>query len=156
MPFGLSNALATFQSLLNHIFRPYLRKFVLVFFDDILIYSKNMSEHLEHLSAVFEVLRQHQLFVKQSKCTFAQQSIGYLGHVISSQGVAVENEKIQSILSWPIPTTIKALRGFLGLAGYYRKFVKDFGKICAPLTQLLKKDAFTWTEDATKAFRLLQ
>ncbi|XP_026459814.1 uncharacterized protein LOC113360524 [Papaver somniferum] len=144
MPFGLSNAPSTFQSLMNDSFREYLRKFVLVFFDDILIYSKNMSDNLIHLSQVFEVLRYNQLFVKESKCTFAQSSVGYLGHVISVEGVSVEQEKIECIMSWPTPTTIRDLRGFLGLAGYYRKFVKDFGKISAPLTQLLKKDAFQW------------
>ncbi|XP_026445458.1 uncharacterized protein LOC113346084 [Papaver somniferum] len=156
MPFGLSNAPSTFQSLMNDSFREYLRKFVLVFFDDILIYSKNMSDHLIHLSQVFEVLRSNQLFVKESKCTFAQSSVGYLGHVISAEGVSVEQEKIECIMSWPTPTTIRELRGFLGLAGYYRKFVKDFGKISAPLTQLLKKNAFQWSEKAIAAFKLLQ
>lgn len=156
MPFGLSNAPATFQSLMNHIFRLYLRKFVLVFFDDILIYSRNIDEHLKHLELVFALLRKHKLFVKESKCTFAQKSVGYLGHLISSDGVSVEPEKIQCILSWKTPSTVKELRGFLGLAGYYRKFVKDFGKISAPLTQLLKKDAFKWTAEATIAFKLLQ
>ncbi|XP_026434642.1 uncharacterized protein LOC113332297 [Papaver somniferum] len=115
-----------------------------------------MTEHLEHLSIVFELLRKYQLSVKESKCTFAQPSIGYLGHVISSEGVAVESDKIQSVLDWPVPTTVKRLRGFLGLAGYYRKFVKDFGKISAPLTKLLKKDSFIWTDEATVAFRALQ
>ncbi|XP_026452183.1 uncharacterized protein LOC113352590 [Papaver somniferum] len=156
MPFGLSNAPSTFQSLMNDSFREYLRKFVLVFFDDILIYSRNMSDHLIHLSQVFEVLRSNQLFLKESKCTFAQSSVGYLGHVISAEGVSVEQEKIECIMSWPTPTTIRELHGFLGLAGYYRKFVKDFGKISAPLTQLLKKDAFQWSEKAIAAFKLLQ
>ncbi|XP_026452487.1 uncharacterized protein LOC113352960 [Papaver somniferum] len=156
MPFGLSNAPATFQILMNHIFRQHLRKFVLVVFDDILIYSKNMSDHLVHLSFVFEILRSNQLFVKESKCQFAQSSVGYLGHVISEKGVSVENDKIECIVSWPISSTIRELRGFLGLEGYYRKFVKDFGKISAPLTKMLKKDAFEWTDQANGAFKLLQ
>ncbi|XP_026451551.1 uncharacterized protein LOC113351849 [Papaver somniferum] len=141
---------------MNHIFRPYLRKLVLVFFDDILIYSKNLVDHAKHLSIVFELLRLHKLFVKESKYAFAQKSIGYLDHIISSEGVSVDNDKIQCISYWPIPTSVKELRGFLGLAGYYRKFVKDFGKISAPLTQLLKKDAFLWNDKATTAFKLLQ
>ncbi|XP_026452020.1 uncharacterized protein LOC113352415 [Papaver somniferum] len=120
------------------------------------VYSSKMQDHIKHLTLVFEILRKHQLFVKESKCTFAQPSVGYLGHVISSEGVAVEQEKIDSVLFYPIPSTVKSLRGFLGLAGYYRKFVKNFGKICAPLIQLLKKDAFLWTDEATSAFRALQ
>ncbi|XP_026459327.1 uncharacterized protein LOC113359987 [Papaver somniferum] len=115
-----------------------------------------MEEHLQHLSIMFEILRQHQLSVKESKCTFAQPTVGYLGHVVSSEGVAVENDKVKSVLDWQIPTTVKSLRGFLGLAGYYRKFVKDFGKISAPLTKLLKKDLFVWNDAATVSFRALQ
>ncbi|XP_026382523.1 uncharacterized protein LOC113277692 [Papaver somniferum] len=156
MPFGLSNAPATFQSLMNDIFRPYLRKFVLVFFDDMLVYSNSMAEHIKHLELVFETLRSNKLFLKESKCDFAKSSIGYLGHMVSADGVSVENDKIASIVNWPTPSSIKDLRGFLGLAGYYRKFVKDYGKISAPLTQLLKRNAFSWSELATKAFKQLQ
>ncbi|XP_026459250.1 uncharacterized protein LOC113359900 [Papaver somniferum] len=111
---------------------------------------------MDHLKEVFEILRFNKLFVKESKCTFAQPYVGYLGHVISSEGVSVEDDKIKSILSWPIPSIIKELRVFLGLAGYYRKFVKNFGLISHPLTQLLKKDAFVWTEAATSSFKQLQ
>ncbi|XP_026398885.1 uncharacterized protein LOC113294724 [Papaver somniferum] len=133
-----------------------LLTFMLVFFDDILIYNKSLADYINHLSLVFDMIRTNKLFVKDSKCAFAQSSIGNLGHVISSEGVSVENDKIQCILSWTIPTTIKALRDFLDLAGYYRKFVRDFGKINAPLTQLLKKYAFFWTDKATAVFQQLQ
>ncbi|XP_026445708.1 uncharacterized protein LOC113346388 [Papaver somniferum] len=115
-----------------------------------------MSEHIHHLSLVFELLRLHQLFTKESKCTFAQNTVKYLGHVISSEGVSVDQDKIQSILSWPLPTSLKELRGFLGLASYYRKKFKNFGKLSAPLHKLLKKDAFLWNDTATTAFKVLK
>nr|CAB3446695.1 unnamed protein product [Digitaria exilis] len=156
MPFGLTNAPATFQALMNDVLRPFLRQFVLVFFDDILIYSRTWAEHLSHLCAVLQVLRDQQLFLKRSKCTFGEQEVSYLGHVVSGQGVAMDTSKVQAILEWPRPTSVRALRGFLGLAGYYRRFIKDFRSIAAPLTGLLKKDAFHWSPEATIAFKQLQ
>ncbi|KAH9671466.1 hypothetical protein KPL70_017386 [Citrus sinensis] len=152
MPFGLSNAPATFQNLMNEIFRPFLRKFVLVFFDDILIYSTSVQEHTRHLSAVLQCLQQNRLYVKLTKCSFAQSSVEYLGHIVSATGVAVNPEKVQCMLEWPKPTTIKTLRGFLGLTGYYRKFVAGYGKIAAPLTDMLKQDSFTWSPTTEAAF----
>ncbi|CAL1379095.1 unnamed protein product [Linum trigynum] len=142
MPFGLSNAPSTFQSLMNEVFKPFLRKFVLVFFDDILVYSPTIEEHMKHLEAVFQTLRAHHLYVKKEKCSFLQSKIHYLGHLISPDGVAVDEGKIQAMLEWPQPKMLKALRGFLGLTGYYRKFIRDYGKIAAPLTDMLKKDNF--------------
>lgn len=132
MHFGLTNAPATFQCLMNDIFRPYLRKFILVFFYDILIYSRSLNDHLGHLRTVLGLLNTNQLFAKLSKCRFGVTQVNYLGHVISSGGVAVEVAKVQTVLSWPTPTNAKGVRGFLGLAGYYRKFIKGFGSIAAP------------------------
>ncbi|KAF0903441.1 hypothetical protein E2562_027864, partial [Oryza meyeriana var. granulata] len=121
MPFGLCNAPATFQALMNDVLRAFLRRFVLVFFDDILIYSSTWADHLRHLRAVLLVLRQHRLFVKRSKCAFGVDSISYLGHIISEAGVAMDPAKVQAVLDWPQPRSARAVRGFLGLAGYYRK-----------------------------------
>ena len=126
------------------------------FFDDILIYSNTWAEHLLHLRAVFEALQHHALFLKKSKCSFGQPSVGYLGHVISAEGVAMDETKVKAVLSWPVPKTVRAVRGFLGLAGYYRRFIRDYGRLAAPLTKLLRKDGFQWTEEATAAFRALQ
>jgi hypothetical protein len=156
MPFGLCNAPATFQALMNEVLWPFLRRFVLVFFDDILIYSSSWADHLRHVRAVLAMLQQHQLFVKKSKCAFAVPSVAYLGHVISEAGVAMDPAKVEAVRDWPQPRSARAVRGFLGLAGYYRKFVHGFGVIAAPLTALLKKEGFSWMEEATRAFTALK
>jgi hypothetical protein len=156
MPFGLTNAPSAFQALMNEVLRPFLRRCVLVFFDDILIYNKTWAEHLQHMRAVFTVLREHSLVLKRSKCLFAQRNVAYLGHVITGSGVAMDESKIDAVKAWPIPRTIRALRGFLGLTGYYRRFIHNYGIIAAPLTALLKKEAFRWSDDATAAFNALK
>jgi hypothetical protein len=156
MAFGLCNAPATFQALMNDMLRPFLRRFVLVFFDDILIYSRTWADHLRHLRAILDELRRHHLFVKRTKCSFGASSIAYLGHVISAAGVAMDPAKVQAIHDWPAPRSPWAVRGFLGLAGYYRKFVHNYGAIAAPLTALLKKEGFSWDDTAAAAFTALK
>ncbi|KAH9717133.1 hypothetical protein KPL71_021710 [Citrus sinensis] len=152
MPFGLCNAPSTFQAIMNSIFRPYLRKFILVFFEDILIYCPSWRSHLTHVKQAMEVLKQHQFFLKAIKCTFGQQELEYLSHIITSHGVKVDETKIAAMVSWPQPKNISELRGFLGLTGYYRKFVQGYGVLARPLTNLLKKGQFEWNAEADKAF----
>lgn len=153
MPFELTNAPATFQCLIHEICRPYLTKFILVFLDDI---GKSWESHLEHLRISFQLLQDHTLFVKKSKCVFGQNQVKYLGHIISKVGVAGGPSRLKAITHWLIPNSIKALRGFLGLAGYYRKFIPGFRKIINPLIVLTKKDNFKWSDLATAAFNELK
>nr|GEW78390.1 retrotransposon-related protein [Tanacetum cinerariifolium] len=146
MPFGLTSAPATFQSLMNNLFRPYPRAFILVFFDDIRVYSKTWEDHLTHLQVVFTILVANNLCVKESECRFGVSQVDYLGHIISEKGVAVDPTKIQVVLNWPTPANQKGIRGFLGLSGYYRKFIRHYGSIATPLTQLLSNEGFKWNE----------
>ncbi|CAM8982118.1 unnamed protein product [Rhodiola kirilowii] len=156
MPFGLTNAPASFQAEMNTIFKPLLRRCVLVFFYDILVYSATPTEHLSHLEEVLMTLRSHCFYAKPSKCDFARTSLTYLGHVISHEGVAVDPDKITAIQKCPQPKSIKQLRRFLGLTGYYRRFVKNYASIAAPLTNLLRKDAYLWSPPASLAFQQLR
>lgn len=153
MPYGLTGAPATFQAIMNHVLAPLLRKCVVVFIDDILIYSKSFEEHVQHVQMVFELLQKHQFKVRLSKCSFAKQQLHYLGHVISYKGVSTNPSKVADVVNWPTPQSVKELRGFLGLAGYYRRFVRNFGLIAKPLTDMLKKGKlFVWTSLADQAF----
>ncbi|WVZ70804.1 LOW QUALITY PROTEIN: hypothetical protein U9M48_019441 [Paspalum notatum var. saurae] len=154
MPFGLTNAPSTFMRLMNEVLRPFVGLFVVVYFDDILIYSKTMEEHLEHLSVVFDALRTARLFGNMEKCTFCTQRVSFLGYVVTPQGIEVDSSKIDAIRDWPTPTTI---RSFLGLAGFYRRFVRDFSSIAAPLHELTKKGVpFAWGDSQAVAFNTLK
>jgi hypothetical protein len=139
MSFGLTNAPTHFISLMNSVFMSELDKFVVVFIDDILIYSKSMEEHEEHLRVVLQRLRDHQLYAKFSKCKCWINEVPFLGHVISSEGIVVDPSKVRGVLDWELPKSIHQVRSFLGLAGYYQRFILNFSKISKPITELLKK-----------------
>jgi hypothetical protein len=157
MSFGLTNALAYFMYLMNYVFMPELDKFVVVFIDDILVYSKNEEEHAGHLHVVLRRLREHHLYAKLSKCDFWLKEIKFLGHTISQAGIAVDPDKVQEVMNWKPPTTVRQIRSFLGLAGYYRRFISDFSRIAKPITELLKKEAkFVWGQKCEEAFHALR
>lgn len=157
MAFGLCGALGTFQGAMNTTLEPLLRKCAPVFFDDILVYSETFADHIVHLRQVLLLLSRDHWVVKKSKCKFAQQQLVYLGHVLSVEGIATDPSKGQAITSWPQLTNVKELWSFLGLAGYYRKFVKNFTVIAKPLTLLLCKDVlFVWMSEHSSAFSLLK
>jgi hypothetical protein len=146
MSFGLTNAPAYFMNLMNRVFMEELDKFVVVFIDDILVYSRSEEEHTQHLRVVLEKLRSRQLYAKFSKCEFWRQKVSFLGHVLTAEGVAVDLEKVEAISSWKQPTSVSEIRSFLGLAGYYQRFIPEFSKLTRPMTKLLKKDKkFVWS-----------
>ncbi|KAJ9561504.1 LOW QUALITY PROTEIN: hypothetical protein OSB04_006664 [Centaurea solstitialis] len=157
MPFGLTNAPAVFMDLMNRICRPYLDKFVIVFIDDILIYSQSKEEHEQHLKVVLELLRDQKLYAKFSKCEFWIWEVHFLGHVVREEGILVDPAKIEAIAKWETPKTPTEIRQFLGLAGYYRRFIEGFSKIAQPLTMLTQKDKkFDWGQRQEDAFQLLK
>lgn len=137
---------------MNQIFTPMIQRFVIVFFNDILIYSRSLADHLKHLEEVLSTLRDHSFFMRESKCQFGLHELAYLGQTISTKGIQPYPDKIRAVLDWPEPTTVKQVYGFLGLTGYYRKFIGRYAEIASPLTDLLRKDAFRWMMDATVAF----
>ncbi|WVZ80422.1 hypothetical protein U9M48_027895 [Paspalum notatum var. saurae] len=157
MSFGLTNAPAFFMYMMNSVFMNELDKFVVVFIDDILIYSKNEEEHREHLRIVLTRLREHKLYAKFSKCAFWLKEVSFLGHILSEKGVAVDPSKVESVLNWKQPESVTEIRSFLGLAGYYRRFIKDFSKTAKPMTSLTKKNAkYTWSPNCEEAFQSLK
>jgi len=158
MPFGLTNAPATFCTLMNDIFREWFDDFVVVYIDDILIYSGSLEEHEEHLCKVFQRLRENKLYAKFEKCEFGMTEVDFLGHRITQEGLKMDGHKVKAILDWELPKSVPALKSFLGLASYYRKFIKNFTKITAPLTNLLKKFVVTyeWEEACDETFETLK
>ena len=137
MSFGLTNAPAAFMDLMNHVFRPYVDQFVVVFIDDILVYSKDREDHDTHLRVVLETLRKEHLYEKLSKCEFWFREVSFLGHVVSKEGIQVDPKKIEVIIEWKPPRNVTEVHSFLGLVGYYRRFVKGFSMTAGPMTRLL-------------------
>jgi hypothetical protein len=157
MSFGLTNAPAYFMYLMNSIFMQELDKFVMVFIDDILIYSKNSEDHAQHLHVILQRLRDHRLYAKFSKCEFWLDTVKFLGHTISGDGISVDPSKVQEVMDWQPPTSVHQIRSFLGLAGYYRCFIPDFSRIAKPMTELLKKGVkFSWDQKYEDAFHILR
>ncbi|KAG8489038.1 hypothetical protein CXB51_017121 [Gossypium anomalum] len=157
MPFGLTNALAVFMDLMNRIFRSYLDRFVVVFIDDILVFSRDEEEHAEHLRTVLQILREKQLYAKFSKCEFWLREVGFLGHIVSAEGIRVDPSKISAIVNWSPPKNVSEVRSFLGLTGYYQRFVQGFSMIASPMTRLLQKDVkFEWTDECQQSFNRLK
>ncbi|GBG77798.1 hypothetical protein CBR_g25729 [Chara braunii] len=157
MPFGLTNAPATFQRCMNDLFRPWLDRFVVVYLDDILVFSKTLHEHQGHLRQVLEKLREANFKINAKKCDWAKTQVLYLGHVLDGDGVKPKDSKIAAIRDWPMPRTLTELRSFLGLANYYRKFVRNFSTIAAPLRRLLRKETiWKWDKDCTSAMKKLK
>ena len=157
MPFGLTNALTAFMDLMNRVFRPYVDQFVVVFIDDILVYSKDAQEHEHHLRIVLETLREKKLYVKLNKCDFWLKEVSFLGHIVSVEGIRVDHAKIEAVVNWKSPQNVTEVRSFLGLAGYYRRFVRGFSVIASPLTKLLRKGIkFEWTRKCQNSFEQLK
>ncbi|KAK8681782.1 hypothetical protein V6N13_054184 [Hibiscus sabdariffa] len=157
MPFGLTNAPAAFMDLMNRVFHEYLDQFVVVFIDDILVYSRTEEDHDRHLRLVLQTLLENQLYAKLSKCEFWIREVVFLGHVVSSEGIRVDPKKVEAIVNWKQPTSVTEIRSFLGLAGYYRRFVSGFSKVAAPLTKLLQKGVkYEWSDARQQAFEKLK
>jgi hypothetical protein len=158
LPFGLTNAPATFQRLMNSIFSDFIREgFVVVYLDDVLIFSKTEEEHMEHLRRVFARLREHNLYAKLKKCDFLKEELCYLGHIVGKFGLRADPAKVQTVKDWPVPTNMHELRQFLGLANYFRKFIRGYSLLAAPLTSLTgARTPWVWGEEQQAAFQALK
>ena len=157
MPFGLTNAPTEFMDLMHRVFQPYLDQFVIVFVNDILIYSQSEREHEDHLRIILQLLRDHQLYAKFSKCELWLTEVRFLGHVVSASSVSMNPEKVEVVMSWERPKSVIEIRSFLGLAGYYRRFIKDFSRLAAPMTRLTRKEVkFDWNDRCEEAFQELK
>ncbi|XP_042611952.1 uncharacterized mitochondrial protein AtMg00860-like [Cyprinus carpio] len=155
---GLVNAPCVFQDFIHEVLREFLHKFILVYIDDILIYSQSLAEHHRHVAEVLQRLRAFQLYLKAEKCSFHQPSVQFLGYKINSSGIRMDEGKVNAVRDWPIPTTIKELQRFLGFANFYRRFIQNYSAITSPLTSLLrnKPKLLSWTPAATEAFNSLK
>lgn len=157
MPFGLTNAPASFQAMMNEIFAEFLDKFVVVYLDDILIYSENKEQHKEHVRQVLEKMRQHRLFANAKKCEFNKSEVEYLGYVVGQDGIKMDEKKVSTIRDWPLPQSLKDVQAFLGFANFYRRFIRNFAAIASPLTRLTRKDVqFDMDGPPTEAFEALK
>ena len=157
MPFGLTNTPVAFMDLMHRVFQPYLDQFAVVFVDYILIYSQSEGEHEYHLRIVLQLLRDHQLYAKFSKYEFWLTEVRFLGHIVSALGVSVDPEKVKAVMSWERPKSVFKIRSFLGLAGYYRRFIEDFSRLAAPMTRLTRKEVkFHWDDRCKEAFQELR
>nr|GFB52665.1 putative reverse transcriptase domain-containing protein [Tanacetum cinerariifolium] len=156
MPFGLSNAPSTFMRLMNHVLKPFLEDFVVVYFDDILVYSRTSEEHQNHLLQLFKLLDREKLYGNLEKCEFCTNQVTFLGYVVSNQGIQVDEKKIQAIREWPVPQSIQQVRSFHGLASFYQRFIKNFSTIVAPMTEVTRSKQFTWNPQAQLAFEELK
>ena len=151
MPFGLTNAPLASMDLMHRVFQPYLDEFVMVFVDDILIYSQS-EDHDDHLRVVLQVLRDHRLYAKFSKCEFWLTEVKFLGYVVLASGVSVDPKKVEAVMSWERPKSVFEIRSFLGLAGYYRRFLEEFSRLATPMTRLTRKVKFKWNDLCENAF----
>ena len=157
MPFRLTNDPAVFMDLMHRVLQEYLNEFVIVFIDDILVYSRSKKEHMEHLRTTLQILKENQLYAKFKKCEFWLEKVSFLGHVVSKDSISVDPTKVEAVSKWSRPTNVTEVRSFLGLAGYYRRFVEGFSKIAIPLTQLTRKNnRFEWSDACEKSFQELK
>ena len=157
MPFGLTNAPVTFMNLMHKVFQPYLDQFVVVFVDDILIYSQSEEEHEDHLRIVLQVLRDRQLYAKFSKYEFWLTEVKFLGHIVSVSGVSVDPEKVEAVMSWERPKSVFEIHSFLGLVGYDKRFIEDFSRLAVSMTRLTQKEVkYEWNDPCERAFQELK
>jgi hypothetical protein len=156
MPFGLSNAPSTFMRLMNQVLKPFIGNFVVVYFDDILIYSRNLVNHMDHVRKLLEVLRENKLFINLKNSSFMMDQLLFLGFVVSADGIRVDEEKVRAIREWPTPKTVGEVRSFHGLATFYRRFVQNFSSIVAPITECMKKGKFNWGDEAERSLSIIK
>ena len=156
MPFGLSNAPITFMRLTNQVLKPFIGKFVVVYFDDILIYSKTEAAHYNHVREVLAMLQANELYINLKKCSFLTDKLLFLGYVVSADGIHVDKDKVRVVREWPTPKTVSDVRCFHGLATFYRRFIRDFSSIVAPIIECLKKGRFLWGKEAEQSFALIK